>query len=663
MDDRIYKSLALYYARIGHYQTMFDIATKARQEFPAKTNEFSFLLGTALKLLDRTEEARREFETLVGAEAIAARIILGETIPIESTESCCIVLLLLGQTKKCREVCLKSTLNSVDFLCILGWTELDLDLKSSAITYFDRALKMKPKDFESNLGKAKCHELLGDLDKSLDILNHLVVRHPNSSVPLIEKMNLHLALCDWEQALEFANRIQNLNANSIEASKIKVLKALCLDGNFEEANANIRKLRLDIEKTENKNARIFYDCAKLVSRICCRNAAILDEIRVLAEKATQLSPMNSDYVTELAHITLLQGKVKDAIRLYKSAVKLDNSSLTALCGLTYCQLLENLTEGVKQQIELLKELQNTNASAMLLYMCALIHKKDTSLLVQAIQTHSKPLESGSFGTNYLLLLDPDFILEVIKELLKRLPRKCKDSPELTLILTFLKPIVHSCPGIVEARILQAEALYINGDTNTALSQLRRFTDSTQAQLLIARILLDQGDISGANKSLEVALSYNFSVRDHPLYLLIYSKQQCEQENYKEATKSLNIALKNPNLSTCDKISLTLELNEVYKKTGELDEARKILNEAMTQFQGSTDEGRFTLAQADLDVLAGKYDAALDLLKVVLPHESFYLESRHKMADIYLNHKKDRRSFAACYREVVEQRPGPESQVL
>jgi tetratricopeptide repeat protein 21B len=48
--------------------------------------------------------------------------------------------------------------------------------------------------------------------------------------------------------------------------------------------------------------------------------------------------------------------------------------------------------------------------------------------------------------------------------------------------------------------------------------------------------------------------------------------------------------------------------------------------------------------------------------MIIPSETYYLDARHKMAEIYLTYKKDRRMFAACYRDIVEQKPGPESQV-
>ena len=38
-------------------------------------------------------------------------------------------------------------------------------------------------------------------------------------------------------------------------------------------------------------------------------------------------------------------------------------------------------------------------------------------------------------------------------------------------------------------------------------------------------------------------------------------------------------------------------------------------------------------------------------------------AKEKLADIYLNYKKDRRLYAVCYKELVEQQPSPQTCIL
>lgn len=62
---------------------------------------------------------------------------------------------------------------------------------------------------------------------------------------------------------------------------------------------------------------------------------MLQQTYTLMERAVSLNSDNSDYITELGFQLLLQGKVKDAMRCYKNAMKIDETSVSALTGLNY----------------------------------------------------------------------------------------------------------------------------------------------------------------------------------------------------------------------------------------------------------------------------------------------------------------------------------------
>ena len=59
---------------------------------------------------------------------------------------------------------------------------------------------------------------------------------------------------------------------------------------------------------------------------------VLQQTYTLMERAVSLDNNNSEYITELGFQLLLQGKVKDALRCYKNAMKLDETSVSALTG-------------------------------------------------------------------------------------------------------------------------------------------------------------------------------------------------------------------------------------------------------------------------------------------------------------------------------------------
>ena len=65
---------------------------------------------------------------------------------------------------------------------------------------------------------------------------------------------------------------------------------------------------------------------------CGRNKAVLQQTYYLEERAVSLDNGNADYVTELGFELLLQGRTRDAIKCYRNAMKLDETSVAALTG-------------------------------------------------------------------------------------------------------------------------------------------------------------------------------------------------------------------------------------------------------------------------------------------------------------------------------------------
>ena len=63
-----------------------------------------------------------------------------------------------------------------------------------------------------------------------------------------------------------------------------------------------------------------------------RNKAVLQQTYYLEERAVSLDNANADFVTELGFELLLQGRTRDAVKCYRNAMKLDETSVAALTG-------------------------------------------------------------------------------------------------------------------------------------------------------------------------------------------------------------------------------------------------------------------------------------------------------------------------------------------
>lgn len=117
------------------------------------------------------------------------------------------------------------------------------------------------------------------------------------------------------------------------------------------------------------------------------------------------------------------------------------------------------------------------------------------------------------------------------------------------------------------------------------------------------------------------------------------------------------------LTLADKASIYLELIEGHKNLNQLHEATKLLQDAIEEFQDTPEEARIMILNADYAISRKNVQNAIDMLNKVEPHESYYLEARTKLAQIYLKERMDKRAYLQCYQEMVNMNPGPDSYIL
>ena len=104
-----------------------------------------------------------------------------------------------------------------------------------------------------------------------------------------------------------------------------------------------------------------------------------------------------------------------------------------------------------------------------------------------------------------------------------------------------------------------------------------------------------------------------------------------------------------NISIQDRASVYLELADMYLLNKLQHESTKIMQDAINEFQGTSEETRISVANVDLLLNKGDTENALLLLKKIEPSQPYYVEAREKMAQIYLNYRKDKRLYVATYK--------------
>lgn len=93
------------------------------------------------------------------------------------------------------------------------------------------------------------------------------------------------------------------------------------------------------------------------------------------------------------------------------------------------------------------------------------------------------------------------------------------------------------------------------------------------------------------------------------------------------------------------------------------EAAKVMQDAINEFSGTPEELRVTIANADLALLRGDTEQALSMLRNITPEQPYYIQAKEKMAYTYLNHRKDKRLYASCFRWAIHMDEMYEESVL
>ncbi|XP_037998869.1 tetratricopeptide repeat protein 21B isoform X3 [Motacilla alba alba] len=607
----------------------------------------------------------------------------------------------LGREDKAREYVdrmIKVSGGGKEGLILKAWLDLTCGKEThikKALKYFDEALQ-EGNDVFALLGKAQYLEVRQNYSGALEIVNHIIANFPNFIPAFIKKMKLQLALQDWEQTVETAHRLLQKDPLNLEAIRMEALHHLCRGGNISEASARLGDLIKALDRLEPRNSELFCKMALAFSRTCGRNQLILQHTQTLVQRAFDLASDNAEFATELGYQMILQGKVKEAQKWYKTAMTLDETSVSALTGIIRCQLIQGQFEDAEHQLEFLNEIQQSiGKSGELSFLHAVLamkkHKRQEdvfALLNDVLDTHFSSLHGFPLGVEYFEKLNPDFLLEIIREYLNFCPAQPASpgqspSPLLKHCASVLETVVKTVPGLQQAVFLIAKVKYLSGDIEAAHSNLHycleRNPSYADAHLLMAQVYLAQNNIKLCSQSLELCLSHNFEVREHPLYHLIKAQTQKKMGEISEAIKTLQMARNLPGMrkstassktkgksieiDASDRVSVFLELVEVHRLNGEPHEAAIVIQDAMNEFSGTPEELRVVIANADLAIAQGDVKHALTMLRNITPEQPYFVQAKEKMADIYLQYRKDKKLYAACYSDLVEKLPSAHTFLL
>uniref|UniRef100_A0A8D2HGL1 Tetratricopeptide repeat domain 21A n=1 Tax=Urocitellus parryii TaxID=9999 RepID=A0A8D2HGL1_UROPR len=576
-----------------------------------------------------------------------------------------------------------------------GWVELTSDkphIVKKSIKYLEQGIR-DTKDVLGLMGKATYLMMQQNYSGALEVVNQITLASGNFLPALILKMRLFLARQDWEQAIETGHRILEKDESNIDACQLLAVHELAREGNMTIAADHVRNLIKVLEMREPQNPSLHLKKIIVINRLCGNHQVILQLVSSFIERIFLASPSCAPVATELGYLFILQNQVKEAFLWYSEAMKLDENSMAALTGIIWCQILKGHLEEAEHQLEFLKEVQQSlGKSELLVFLQALLaskkHKGEqeaTALLKEAVELHFSSMQGLPLGPEYLEQLDPLFLVCIAKEYLHFCPKQPRApgqilSPLLKQVTVILSPVVKAVPAMMEPLFVMAQVKYLSGELENAQSVLQRCLEldptSADTHLLMSQIHLAQGNFAMCSHSLELGVSHNFQVRDHPLYHFIKARALNKSGDHPEAIKTLKMIMKLPTvkveegkkfrgspLPPRERVSILLELADALRLNGELHEATKVMQDAINEFSGTPEEIRITIANVDLALSKGNVDMALSMLRNVTPKQPCYMEAKEKMASIYLHTRKDIRLYIGCYRELCEHLPGPHTSLL
>ncbi|XP_038179194.1 tetratricopeptide repeat protein 21A isoform X3 [Arvicola amphibius] len=607
-------------------------------------------------------------------------------------------LWLIGHHDKAREYVdhmLKVCSGSKEGYVLKGWVDLTSNkphVVKKSIKYLEQGTQ-DAKDLLGLMGKATYYLIQQNFSGALEVVNQVTMASGNFLPALVLKMRLFLARQDWDQTVETGHRILEKDESNIDAWQILTVHELAREGNTTTAIDHVKNLIKALETREPQNPSLHLKKILVVSRLCGRHQAVQRLVSGFLERIFMTTPSCALVATELGYLFILQQQVKEACLWYKEAMKLEENRLTALAGSIWCQILQGQLEEAAHQLEFLKEVQQSlGKSEVLVFLQALVASKKqkpeqeaTALLKEAVELHFSSMQGLALSPEYFEKLDPLFLVCIAKEYLHFCPNQPRSpgqlvSPLLKQVAMILSPVVKVAPAMMEPLFVTAQVKFLSGELENAQSTLQRCLELdptfVDAHLLMSQIYLAQGNFAMCSHCLELGVSHNFQVRDHPLYHFIKARALNKTGDYAEAIKTLKMIVKlpttkaeesrkfrGPSVRPSERASILLELVEALRLNGELHEATKIMQDAINEFSGTPEEMRITVANVDLALSKGNVDLALSMLRGITPKQPCYTEAKEKMASIYLHTRKDVRLYIGCYMELCEHLPGPHSSLL
>uniref|UniRef100_A0A8R1DUC0 Tetratricopeptide repeat protein 21B n=2 Tax=Caenorhabditis japonica TaxID=281687 RepID=A0A8R1DUC0_CAEJA len=516
--------------------------------------------------------------------------------------------------------------------------------------------------------------------------NELAISTINFLPGHIEKAKAMIMLKDWHGVMDCIVHADQPEGSNPYIEVIRTVHGICFAGEVSALKRTLQLLLKSLDENEATNHALYAKITQLIVSISGKEERVLRYARDFLIRALKIS-RKPEYVALSMRIAFGLGDIKEVSTLSAELVSMDCEDSYALLSSVISMLMISRVSDARAQADILPSAHPKLMESPLYYLISSVlakQSKDKSFenfrqhIENLVEMLRNQLQSHPFGLQYLSLFSSDLLYSAVEQCFDFYPLVPVKTPDECMKLTAktLQMILDVAPGLAHCALQLARINYLCSNTNEAekwiYKTLEKNDSLADAHILKAQLILDKGGkISDAEDALVTGLNFNFKLRETSLYHLIKSKTYKKKNDNDEAIKTLKMALQIPkkeasnNLfvpkETADthKISVQLELIDTLQQTKRIQEAENTMLAAIEEWAGQPEQDQLVIAQAQLHLSKGHVERALNTLKRIQPGQSNFHLSRIKMAEIYLEEKKDKRMFAACYRELlkVEATPG------
>ncbi|GMT19326.1 hypothetical protein PFISCL1PPCAC_10623, partial [Pristionchus fissidentatus] len=470
---------------------------------------------------------------------------------------------------------------------------------------------------------------------------------------------------------------------------LKTVHAIVYKGSeIEESTSSLSSLFDQIEKG---NGSLAFSFANFFARIALKNGSVTKLAKKMLERALSISPSINSFSILAFRLFVSIGDEKEATNRAKILMHNETDDPFALLSMVICSLMGGNIRDALSHLAFVKEahakISNTPLFHFLDGVCSRYSSNGSFdrfvlCLKQAVAEQFALVQGVPMGIDGIVTLDVDFLVGIVYQLMDFAPVtpvKGND-PILKEVEKVLMSINEYCPGLTDVNYLLARVKWLLGESEKAeriVDELIRGSDATaQVFLLKAQIKIDKGKIEEAENALDTGLSQSFAVRDSPLFHLIKVKVMKKRDDYDRAIDAARKAIgtnetKNEGSNLLmrrekdegHRISLYLELIESLQILGRTREADSVMGEALNRWKGTQHQEQLIIMNAQLQVSKGDSDAALAILNTVQSNQSNYQATRMKMAEIYLEEKKDKTMYTKMFKELLNNDKSPTTFAL